>query len=51
MRRGAFGFALTDEPSHASYIGEKLTVGYGDTAEALATLINGVRAALFKALK
>lgn len=48
MRRGAFGFAITDDPSHASYIGEKLNIGYGETAEALATLINGVRAVLFK---
>lgn len=51
MRRGAFGFAITDEPSHAGYIGEKLDIGYGETAEALAVLINGVRAVLSKALR
>lgn len=43
MRRGAFGFEIDHEDTHAGYYDEKLGGGMGSTSEALAELINGVK--------
>lgn len=48
---GAFGFdVVKTEPRHPNYVAEKLNQEKGLTAEALADLINGVVAALQKAV-
>lgn len=43
MRRGAFGFELENEDTHAGYYDEKLGGGMGETKEKFAELINGIK--------
>lgn len=46
MRRGAFGFDITQTDTHAGYYAEKLNVHEGLTTDALAELINNVKKAI-----
>lgn len=46
MRRGAFAFEPENVDTHAGYFDEKLGGGMGDTREALAELINGIKSKL-----
>lgn len=46
MRRGAFGFEPDHLTTSGGYYDEKLGGGMGDTREALAELINGIKSKL-----
>lgn len=43
MRKGAFGFIVSDQDTHPGYFAEKLFVSGEQTIEKLAELINGIK--------
>ena len=46
LKRGAFGFEIKNEDTHAGYIEGKLGGGLGSTADKLAELINQIKKAI-----